>query len=76
MIGFNGEINAETTDGEVFLEGKFDRLSARTVEGTVVLTIPTETDATLTANRGIKAENIILTADGDKKWKIGNGNAK
>lgn len=76
VIGFSGEIIAETADGDAFLEGKFDKLSARTVDGTVVLTIPSETGATLTANRGIKSENINLTADGDKKWKIGNGNAK
>ena len=76
VIGFQGEINAESADGDVFLEGNFDKLSARTVEGTVILTIPSEMGATLTADREIKSENINLTADGDKKWRIGNGKAK
>lgn len=73
VIGFQGEIIAETAEGDAFLEGKFDKLSAKTDKGTVVLTIPSETDATLTANREIETENINLTADGDKKWRIGGG---
>ncbi len=76
VIGFQGDVTAESVEGDVFVEGKFEKLYAKTVEGSVVLTIPSETGATLTADREIEMDNIDLTAVGNKKWKIGNGNAK
>lgn len=76
VIGFRGGLIAEAADGDVFLEGDFEKVSAKTLDGNVVLTIHSETGATLTADREIETENITLTADGDKKWRIGNGKAK
>ena len=76
VVGFQGGITAESADGDVMLEGKFDKLTAKTVDGNVILTIPSETGAIVTADRDIETENIKMTADGDKKWRVGDGSAK
>lgn len=81
VIGFNGEINTQTAGGAISLEGDFHGLSARTADGTIVLTLPENANADIESNRkDIVGEGISLIYQGDGKsvsiWKIGNGGEK
>ncbi|MGI8470398.1 MAG: hypothetical protein ACR2N3_18315 [Pyrinomonadaceae bacterium] len=78
VIGFRGAVDAKTDDGLMSLEGDFQKLSARTVSGTIVLTLPENANATIESNRkDIIGEGITLAYQGDEKnasvWKIGSG---
>ncbi len=60
------------------LEGDFQKINAQTVDGTIVLTLPENANATIESNRkDIQAEGISLVFMGDGKdistWKVGSG---
>jgi DUF4097 and DUF4098 domain-containing protein YvlB len=75
VIGFNGAVSVTSGDGDIFLEGNFNRLSTNTGDGTTVLTLPENADATIKANtEDITLTGITATKQADSKsWKIGNG---
>ncbi|HXH68741.1 MAG TPA: DUF4097 family beta strand repeat-containing protein [Pyrinomonadaceae bacterium] len=78
VIGFKGEINTKTSSGATNLEGDFRGLSARTVDGTITLTLPENANANIESNRkDIVGEGVSLVYQGDGKststWKIGSG---
>jgi hypothetical protein len=75
LIGFRGQLDAKTGNGDMFLEGDFDRLTANAADGTVVLTVPDATNATIMSNTDVEAEGINITHDGNT-WKLGKGGAK
>lgn len=76
IVGFRGNVNAQTVDGDVYLEGEFDELTANGVDGSFYLTLPPTTNADLTSNAEVTAEGVNLTRAPDGKWRIGNGGAK
>jgi DUF4097 and DUF4098 domain-containing protein YvlB len=81
VIGFKGEISTRTSSGATSLEGDFSCLSARTVDGTIVLTLPEDANANIESNRkDIVGEGFSLVHQSDGKststWKIGNGGEK
>ena len=45
VIGFTGDLTAKTQDGEVYLDGDFNRIQANAVDGKFVLTLPENADA-------------------------------
>ena len=78
VIGFKGEINTRTSSGATNLEGDFRGLSARTIDGTITLTLPANANANIESNRkDIVADGVSLVYQGDGKststWKIGSG---
>jgi DUF4097 and DUF4098 domain-containing protein YvlB len=78
LIGFSGEVEAKTECGMMNLDGDFKKLSARTVEGTIVLYLPEDANKTIESNRrDIQTEGFALQHVGDgkntSKWKIGAG---
>jgi len=78
VIGFTGKINTKTSGGATNLEGDFRGLSARTIDGTIVLTLPENAYANIESNRkDIVGEGTSLVYQGDGKststWKIGSG---
>lgn len=78
VIGFRGAFDGQTTVGWMNLEGDFERFTAQTVNGTIVLTLPENADANIESNsRQVIAEGFALNQQGDgrgtSKWKIGNG---
>jgi hypothetical protein len=78
VIGFRGEVDSKSTDGEISLEGDFQKLSAQTVDGTIVLTLPEKANATIESNRkDIETEGVSLISFSENKdfstWKVGSG---
>jgi len=76
VIGFKGEFDSTTTEGDVFLEGDFEKLSAKATSGTVTLTMPDNVNASFTSNTQIKAEGVNMSRENDQTWRIGTGGAK
>lgn len=74
VIGFSGELTSKTIEGMMSLEGNFQKLSADAGIGTIVLTLPDGTDATLQSASEITAQGFNLTRDADRElWRIGKG---
>lgn len=78
LIGFRGEVEAKSECGTMNFDGDFQKLSARTVEGTIVLYLPEDANADIESNnREIQAEGFELKflSEGKNasKWKIGEG---
>jgi len=75
VIGFDGDVVARTSDGEVFLEGKFSRLTGRAQSGSFTLTLPAGTNADVSSNTEVEAEGFDLSERGSNKWRLGSGGA-
>lgn len=80
VIGFRGEIEAKSIDGGIAMEGDFQKLSAQTADGTIILTLPESSNVNIESNRqDITADGIALTRSGTEKnnytWKVGGGGA-
>jgi hypothetical protein len=80
VVGFNGEVDAVSVDGETYLEGEFKKISARTVDGLIVLTMPENADFNVESNlKTIETGGFAFQSLGDAKsnsrWKIGKGGA-
>lgn len=80
VIGFSGALDAKNEDGLMSLEGDFQKFSARTAGGTIILTLPENANADIESNlKDIVGEGFSLDYQGDgqatSKWKIGNGGA-
>ncbi len=78
ILGFNGELDSKTVAGMMNLDGDFQKLSARTVEGTIILTLPENANVNIESNRkDIKSDGVPLVYVGDGKststWKVGKG---
>ncbi|MGI8884581.1 MAG: DUF4097 family beta strand repeat-containing protein [Pyrinomonadaceae bacterium] len=78
IVGFSGELDAKSIDGETYLEGDFVKLSARTVDGSIVLTLPENADFNVESNaKDVMAYGFALEFLGDgnstSRWKVGKG---
>jgi DUF4097 and DUF4098 domain-containing protein YvlB len=78
IIGFQGDVTADTTEGAVDLEGDFTDLKARTHEGHITLTLSEKASAEIEATRpDIVVDGIALVrVSGDEKlsrYRIGKG---
>lgn len=78
IIGFDGSIDTKTDGGAINLEGDFRGLSARTADGTIILTLPENANANIESNRkDVTGEGFSLInqndAKGNSMWKIGKG---
>ncbi len=78
VIGFKGEIISQTDCGEMDLEGDFQKLSAQTNEGKIVLTLPESVSATFNSDVELEAQGFDLVRDDEDEmnWRIGKGDAK
>ena len=75
VLGFKGEIYAQTADGDMNLEGIFQKVSARSVEGAIILTLPEDVNVNLASNQDIVNEGLNITKEKENKWRIGKGGA-
>ena len=78
IVGFSGELDAKSVDGETYLEGDFEKLSARTIGGSIILTLPENADFNIESNlKNIQAEGFAFQYLGDgqsaSRWKVGKG---
>ena len=78
IVGFEGNLESKTSDGMMNLDGNFQKLSAQTVDGTIILTLPDDANVNIESNRkDIKSDGVSLVYQGDGKstsvWKVGKG---
>lgn len=88
LIGFRGDVSAQSKCGLISLDGDFQNLSARTTEGNIILTLPESADATLVANKRIMINDaevedsqvslggLELKKEKENTWRVGKGSAK
>ncbi len=75
VLGFKGEIYAQSAEGDINLEGNFQILTVQTGDGSIILTLPEDTGANLTANQEITNEGLNLIKQKENHWLIGKGGA-
>lgn len=75
VIGFNGEIDSRTTDGENYFEGEFSKFFAKSVDGKLVLTLSEDANANIEANTKINTEGFDFSESNgnESRRKIGEG---
>lgn len=88
LIGFRGEVNAQSKCGLISLDGDFQKLYARSSDGNVILTLPNNANATLITNKGITVNdaemdgsqvrigNLDLMKEKANTWRVGKGGVK
>jgi hypothetical protein len=75
VIGFDGEMTAQTGDGDVYLEGNFAKLTGRGGSGEFVLTLPPNANADVSSNSAVEADGFTLNERGKDSWRLGSGGA-
>lgn len=78
IIGFSGELISKTLDGMMSLEGDFQKITADAGDGTIILTLPDGTNASLHSNTDeVIAQGFNLLKDEKEEmlWRIGKGGA-
>jgi len=75
VVGFRGAFDGKTSDGVMNLEGDFQSFNALAADGTIILTLPENADATLESNAEIENEGVNLIRDNGKikSWRVGKG---
>ena len=73
IIGFKGQLDSNTTDADVYLEGSFDKLTSKAVNGTVMLTVPQDSNAKFKSNTEIESDGIELKRENETTWILGRG---
>ena len=78
VIGFTGELDSTTVDGDVYLEGKFSRITGNSVSGSFVLTVPENYNADIKANvEALTVEDMRVPEVVDEgHWRFGSGGPK
>jgi DUF4097 and DUF4098 domain-containing protein YvlB len=76
VIGFRGDLVSQTACGDVFLEGDFHKLTAKATDGTVTLTLPGDTNATVTSNTEVESEGVEVVREDDHTWRVGKGGSR
>jgi hypothetical protein len=75
VVGFDGKLTASSESGLLSLEGKFDGLDARSDSGEIVVTLPADSNANITAYaEKVRSEGIELKGSNvDDKYLVGKG---
>ena len=75
VVGFNGKITAASDCGLLSLEGKFNGLEARSDSGEIVVTLPADSNANVTAYaERVRSEGIELKGTNvDANYLLGKG---
>jgi hypothetical protein len=76
VIGFNGDFDSRTGNGDVYLEGVFAKLAAKAEDGTITLTVPEDTNASLISNTEVEGDGIDVTLVKAGTWQVGKGGSK
>jgi hypothetical protein len=83
VIGFKGEIESKTADADMSLEGEFQKITATTGDGNIIVTLAEDVSATINSNTesvsldGIAPSRIKTVDIGENAatWRIGGGKA-
>lgn len=78
VIGFTGDIDVRSGEGAINLEGDFRTLSAKSVDGSVILTLPEQVSADLDVTAGdVRGDGLDLNRlsgdDARSKYRLRNG---
>lgn len=76
VVGFEGEVNARTDDGDVYLEGAFAKITGRAGSGNITLTLPSTANVDISSNTDVDGDGFDLTKRGDGAWQLGSGGNK
>ncbi len=78
IIGFSGELDSKTENGDVYLEGNFSRVTGSTGDGSFILTVPENYNADVTSNvETLTVEDLDAPRSvRDGQWRFGSGGAK
>jgi uncharacterized protein involved in tellurium resistance len=77
VVGFKGGLVANTSDGDVFLDGDFSDILATASDGAFILTVPENFDANVIASGTMHTFRIEDLANGKEvsknNWRFGKG---
>jgi hypothetical protein len=78
LIGFRGEVESRTACGDQYFEGEFDRITATTEEGRIVMTVdPNENFDVHASVQAIEIESLKVPAQvAGGHWRFGKGGAR
>jgi len=78
VVDFKGDLVATTCDGEVYLDGNFDRIDATATDGRFVVSLPEGVDAEVSANTNtLTIEDLSNGKELSKNnWRFGKGGKK
>ena len=78
VIGFRGAFDSQTECGDVYLEGDFERITANSVDGNFILTVPENQNADIQANvDAISIEGLAVPKQlSAGNWRFGTGGPK
>jgi len=76
VVGFEGEVNARTADGDVYLEGTFAKLTGRADSGNITLTLPADANVDISSNTDVESDGFDLAKRGENAWRLGTGGNK
>lgn len=76
VVAYNGGLVTNTENGLISLDGSFSSIRSYAEGGSIYLTVPQNTGATIRSNQELSADGIPLIRDPNKKeWRIGSGEA-
>jgi DUF4097 and DUF4098 domain-containing protein YvlB len=79
VLNYTGDVDARTGDGRINLEGRFSLLAAKTGDGAILLSLPSDLDATIETNaESVTNEGLTIEPEpgaGKKmrRYKVGRG---
>ncbi|MFN6963803.1 MAG: DUF4097 family beta strand repeat-containing protein [Pyrinomonadaceae bacterium] len=73
VVGFTGDVEARSSDGDIYLEGDLSSIDARSGDGEVILTLPESANLTITSNTEVRSEGLRLVRREDAAWQLGTG---
>jgi DUF4097 and DUF4098 domain-containing protein YvlB len=78
VVGFKGAFDAVTGEGEMYLEGDFEKLSATASDGNIILTLPEDGNADIEADvEAISIADLPVPKEmSEGHWRFGKGGAK
>jgi DUF4097 and DUF4098 domain-containing protein YvlB len=79
VVDFKGDLIAKTVDGEVYLDGDFERIDATAEGGSFIVTLPEALDAEVAATEdgSFVIEDLANGKEISKNhWKFGKGGRK
>jgi hypothetical protein len=76
IVGFKGDLDLETSDAEVYLEGDFARITSCAADANITLTLPSTKGASISTNTAIQSDGLNIVRERDQSWRLGNGGPK
>jgi DUF4097 and DUF4098 domain-containing protein YvlB len=75
VVGFQGNLISQTVDATVYLDGDFKSIKSKSVDGPIILNLPSTANATVSSNGNIKSERADGVRDKNGKWRFGTGSS-